>query len=1174
MTCGNCGAENRAGRKFCAECGTPLSQACHACGAANEPGEKFCGECGTALTAQAASAPVQVAAAPASERRLVSVLFADLVGHTSFSESRDAEDVRELLSRYFETARTVIERYGGNVEKFIGDAVMAVWGTPIAQEDDAERAVRAAIDLVDAVHTLGAEVGAPELRARAGVLTGEAAVTLGAEGQGMVAGDLVNTVSRIQSAAEPGTVLVGDATKRAAEAAIVLEDAGTHELKGKAEPVQLWRALRVVGLRGGTMKSTGLEPPFVGRDRELRLAKELFHASAEDRRAHLVSVVGIGGIGKSRLAWEFEKYIDGLADGVWWHSGRCLAYGDGVAFWALAEMVRGRARIHEDEGPASARAKLRAAVEEHVPDPQERRFVEPRLAHLLGLEEGVAGDQENLFAAARMFFERLAQTGPAVLLFEDIHWADSALLDFIEYLIEWSRDMPLFVITLARPELTERRPTWGSAKRNFTSIFLEPLGSDAMEVLLTGPVPGLPEELRERILERAEGVPFYAVETVRMLLDRGILVRDENRYRVAGEVEALEVPETLQALIAARLDGLSVDERRAVQQASVLGRTFTRRGLAAVSGLTEVEVERLLASLVRKEIVSLSADPLSPERGQYGFLQDLVKKVAYDTISRRDRKRLHLAAAEHLRSLGDEDEIVEVIAAHYIDAYRAEPEDADAVEIRDTAREMLVRAAERAASLAANAEALGHLEEAVGLVDDAVQRAELLERAGTVASHGGKPDVAKAHLDEAMALFERQGLMHAAARVSARVGSLLWDSGRVEEAVDLMDRAFEIASQEEHDADLAQLAAELGRVLFFSGQTEAAAERIETALDIAESRWLPEVLSQALNTKSLTLLSRGRPQESVALLEYALKIALENDIPSAALRAYHNLAELSLQYDRFEEARDYVERGLILARRVGNAFWERRLLGQDYPLYALGDWDLLLERAEQLPLDLLREERGSYGAFLLVGPLVHLHRGDTAAARRMFNAFSEVGISADVQERAQHAAGLAALLYAEGQHGEALEAAREALAHREDLGAGSEGFREGFVAATAAALALGDHEEVRSLLEAVDRIPRGKVPQYLLAHAARVRAHLAMREGDVETAEAGFKRASSTFRELSMPLWIGVSLLEYAEWLVAEGRAAAAEGLLTEARETFERLEAHPWLERTDRVGGLEQIPA
>jgi tetratricopeptide (TPR) repeat protein len=980
----------------------------------------------------------------------------------------------------------------------------------------------------------------------------------------MVAGDLVNTASRIQSAAEPGTVLVGETTKRAAEAALVLEEAGAHTFKGKAEPVQLWRAVRVIALRGGSVRSAGLEPPFVGRDRELRLVKELFHASAEDRRAHLVSVVGIGGIGKSRLAWEFEKYIDGLAGDVWWHSGRCLAYGDGVAFWALAEMVRGRAGIVEDEETASARAKLRTAVEEHLSDPDERRFVEPRLAHLLGLEEGAVGDQENLFAAARMFFERLGETGPAVLVFEDIHWADSALLDFVEYLIEWSRDVPLFVLTLARPELADRRPTWGSGRRNYTSIFLDPLSPEAMEVLLTGPVPGLSEELRERILERAEGVPFYAVETVRMLLDRGILIREGHTYRLKGEIETLEVPETLQALIAARLDGLTADERRAVQHASVLGRTFTLRGLAAVSGADEPGLEPILTSLVRKEIVSLTADPLSPERGQYGFLQDLVKKVAYDTLSRRERKTLHLAAAAHLGSLGDDDEIVEVLAAHFVDAYRAAPDDADAGNIRDLARDMLVRAGERAASLAANEEAQAHLEEAAALTDDPLMQAELLERVGMIAQHGGNPEASKAHFESAIALFQQHGETHAAARVSARLGDVLWDSGRVEDAVQLMDSAFQIVSQEEPDADLAWLAAALGRVLYFAGETELAAERIEVALDAAESLWLPEVLSQALNTKSLTLLARGRAQECIALLEYALKIALENDIPSASLRAYYNLAELSLQYDRFEEAQEYVERGLALARKVGSSFWERRLLGQNYPLYALGQWDELLARADQLPLEMLREERGSYAAFLLVGPLVHLHRGDHSSARRFFDAFYEVGISADVQERAQHAAGLAALLHAEGHHEEALAAAHEALAAREDLGAGSEPFREGFVAAASSAMALGDTAAAEDLLEMIDQLPRGKVPQYLHAHAARLRAQLAAQRANEAGVEAGFKRASSTFRELGIPFWIGVTLLEYGEWLVSQERDDEAVAHISEAREIFVRLEAAPWLERID----------
>src|ERR687888_1100978 len=296
MLCPSCATENEPGRKFCAECGSPLAVACPSCGVANTPGAKFCGECGSPLAREAAvvAAPAgepPAPTAPVAERRLVSVLFADLVGFTTISESRDAEGVRELLSRYFESCKRLISLYGGTVEKFIGDAVMAVWGTPTAQEDDAERSVRAALDLVAAVSALGDEVGAPDLAARAGILTGEAAVTIGAEGQGMVAGDLVNTAARIQSTAEPGTVYVGEATRRATEQAIVYEDAGSHELKGKTGLVPLWRALRVVSGARGTLKAEGLEAPFVGRDRELRLLKELFHGCADEGKAHLVSIV-------------------------------------------------------------------------------------------------------------------------------------------------------------------------------------------------------------------------------------------------------------------------------------------------------------------------------------------------------------------------------------------------------------------------------------------------------------------------------------------------------------------------------------------------------------------------------------------------------------------------------------------------------------------------------------------------------------------------------------------------------------------------------------------------------------------------------------------------------------------------------------------------------------------
>ena len=1173
IVCPACGAGNEADRKFCGECGSALARRCPECGYPNPSTVKFCGECGTPLvsTAQhAAPAAPAPSAAPAAERRFVSVLFADLVGHTTFSEGRDAEDVRELLSRYFETARTVIERYGGTVEKFIGDAVMAVWGAPVAREDDPERAVRAALDLLDAVHALGTKVGVSGLEARAGVLTGEAAITLGAEGQGMVAGDLVNTASRIQSVAEAGTVLVGDATKRAAEAAIVFENAGEHALKGKAEPVQLWQAVRVIGLRGGMMRSSGLEPPFVGRDRELRLVKELFHASSEDRRGHLVSVVGIGGIGKSRLVWEFEKYIDGLAQRVFWNAGRCLAYGDGVAFWALAEIVRGRAGILEDEAADSARAKLRASVEEHLPDAQERRFVEPRLAHLLGLEEGAIGDQENLFAAARMFFERIADQGSMVLVFEDIHWADSALLDFIEYLVEWSRDVPLFVLTLARPEVTDRRPTWGSGTRNFTSIYLEPLSSEAMGVLLMGPVPGLSDELRSRILERAEGVPFYAVETVRMLLDRGLLVREGTVYRLTGEVETLEVPETLQALIAARLDGLAPEERRVVQQASVLGRTFTLRGLASVSGLPEVDVEPLLASLLRKEVVSLSADPLSPERGQYGFLQDLVKKVAYDTVSRKERKTLHLRAAEYLLSLGDEDEIVEVLAAHYVDAYRAAQEDPDAGEVRALAREMLVRAGERAASLAANEEAQHAFERAVELSDDPHEQAELHERAGMAAQTSGHGDAAAVHYERAMELFQAAGATHPAARVNARLAEIMWGFGRLEEALESMDRAYAVLAEEEPDADLAALAAQLGRFLFFAGRHDLAMERNEAALELAEALALPETLSHALNTKSIYLVSHGRKSEGTALLRHALEVALEHDKPFAAVRAYYNLTDTLGHLDRYEDAYAAVREGLAYARRVGNRQYELQFLGQTYALFSLGKWDEILEWAALLPQENWRDARQPYSVVAGVAVAVNVFRGLLDDAARLSSLLEEFATSSDAQERGSHKCGTALLKLAQGDPAGALEDAAGPIALVPTMGYTQEYVKEAFVIALEANLELGDVDRARELLAEIDALPPGQSPQFLQAQSRRFRARLA----DGKEAERLFKGAAGLFRELAIPFYLARTQLEHAEWLTGRGRDTEAEPLIDEAREIFEQLGATPFVARTEKLAGAARVPA
>ena len=1167
MGCPNCGVENRPEAKFCHACGTPLELICPN-GHPVAAGFRFCDVCGT----QVAQRPLPVTIpedtpsageVTTAERRLVSVLFADLVSFTTLSESRDAEEVRELLTRYFDTSRRIISRYGGTIEKFIGDAVMAVWGTPVAQEDDAERAVRAALDLVHAVSALGQEVGAPKLQARAGVLTGKAVVNLSAHGQGMVAGDLVNTASRIQSIAPPGAVYVGEATKRATEAAVIYEDPSNHSVKGKTELVRLWRAARVVSLRGGVLRPTGLEPPFVGRDRELRLIKELLDSSAEEKRAHLLSVVGVAGIGKSRLSWELFKYVDGLAETVWWHRGRCLPYGEGASYGALAEMVKMRAGIIEDEEITSARAKLRTSVEEYIPDAEERKYVEPRLAHLLGLEESGARDRESLFSAWRILFERMAERAPTLLIFEDVQWADAEMLDFIEYLLDWSRSHALLLVTLARPELSDKRPEWGAGRRSVTSLYLEPLAPHAMEELLSGLIPGLPADMRGRILERAEGVPLYAVETVRMLIDRGLLVPEGNAYRPTGRVETLEVPETLHALIAARLDGLSSQERRLVQEGSVLGKTFTLPALVYQSGRSESELESLLASLVRKEVLSLQADPRSPERGQYGFLQELLRRVAYETLSKRERKAKKVAAATFLESgwIGDEDEVVEVVAAHYLEAYQEFPDAPDAEDIRCKARDMLIRAGERAASLAAQSQAERYFAQAAELTDDATTRAGLLERAGQMAYLGGRLDEAQAHYEVAMELFESGNHTYSAARVSARLGDVEYDRGRLVEPVDRMERAFAVLSAEEPDEVLATLAAQLGRLHFFKGETDLSSQRTETALETAERRGYPEVVSQALNTKALVLLANGRQEEALGLLKHSLAVALENDLSTAALRAYVNLGELLFRRDRYEDSLTRYEEGLALARRVGNRVWEVALLSEMiFPLFVLGRWDEAVERGSQIPenemvlADIMNP--------LLSLPIIYVSRQDLEGAKRLLSIFSRFESSEDVQESAAHAVARATVHRAEGRLQEAQIASGKAIELARRIGPSSQMLVVGLDEALEAAFARGELAKVEELLMSVSDLQSAEVTPTLRAIETRFQARLSEARELGSRAEDAFKCAVGMFRDIGAVYWMAATLTEYGEFLLRQDRGGEAVPQLEEARTIFEQLRARTWLER------------
>ena len=1167
LLCPSCGTANEAGRKFCGECGTALALACASCGAANAPGVKFCGECGTPLGTTTASVSAAPASAPAAERRLVSVLFADLVGYTALSEGRDFEDMRDLQTRYFDTARTVIERYGGTVEKFIGDAVMAIWGAPVAREDDAERAVRAALDLVDAVATMAGGSGSPELRLRAGVLTGEAAVTIGAEGQGMVTGDLVNTASRIQAAATPGTVLVGDTTHRATEAAVAYSAAGERALKGKAEPVQLWQALRVIANRGGEGRSVGLESPFVGRERELRLAKELFHATVDQKSARLLSIVGAAGMGKSRLSWEFEKYLDGLVDTVYWHRGRCLAYGEGVAYWALADMVRMRARITEDEPADTAIPKLSEAIAEAVEDAEERAFIEPRLQHLLGLTERVAPDREDLFSAWRLFVERMAQQDPVVIVFEDIHWADAALLEFVEALLERSRSHPIFVLTLARPDLIDRHPGWGARVRSFTSVTLDPLDDEAIDALLRGLVPGIDQDAVERIRERAEGVPFYAVETVRMLLDRGLLEPGQAGYRVTGDLSSLQVPETLQTLIAARLDALDVDERVLLQDASVLGRTFNARGLAALAGGDEASLRPLLDDLVRKELLYLDSDPFSPERGQYGFLQALVQRVAYETLSRRDRKAKHLGAARYLsESAGIEpDEIAEVIAAHYLDAFRADEDAEDSEAIRANACGWLERAAERATSLAAAEEAQRAFEAAAELADGPSECARLIERAGDMARMGNRMNDAERLFARARELYTEAGDTHGAARTAVGIARALFFHGRTEEAIQLGEEAYSVLAGEELDQDGAKLAAELARLHYFVGDLDTAMARIESALPVAERTRDMSLLAFGLTTKALVY-TADRPHESLALVQAARRIALDHDLVFDALRATNNLMVQLDRLDRGEDVRPLMEDALELARRRGDRQWIDVLTASMITEYVLiGRWDeaeLMAQDYEPFTLDIT-----SVAAHVDLTELAW-HRGLEDESRHWLERASAAGNPSDRRWQPNLLAQRRIGRIVEGRLDEALATTAEEIGETLEQREQDIFIANALRAAASLAPLVEDRSPTEHALAAVKDAFGVDAPRSVTATTARLEGVLAKLRGDHGDAAESFGVALAAARSLDYVPWVAEILVDYATSLIADQRREDAQPLLAEAREIAERLR---WARLLERLEGLER---
>ena len=1207
--CRSCGAPLEHDDRFCGDCGAPAG-GCPGCGAAVLPGKRFCRSCGMLLAGPDPAGSVggpgaesgrlaiadpsgtdgQVARVatgrgtlPEMERRVCSVLFCDLVGFTPLSESMDPESVRELLSGYFDVARTIIGRYGGVVEKFIGDAVMAVWGAPRASESDAERAVRAGLDLVRAVADLGADTQIPGLTARAGVVTGEVAVALGATGEGMVAGDAVNTAARVQSAATPGSVWTDETTRRMAEAAVAFAEAGAHALKGKSEPIRLWEATRVLSAVGGVQRVDGLEAPLVGRDAELRTIREMFHAAADRRAARMVLVCGPAGAGKSRLAWEFEKYTDGLASTLWWHRGQCAAYGEGAPFRALAQIIRQRLGIAEDAPTAEAARRLAEGLERFVPEAAEREYTGSRLGRLLGLalpgDTGTQLPREELFAGWRLFLERLAATSPVVLLIEDVENADPGLLDFLDYLTDWSRGVAIYILLLARPELLLGRPGFGTG-RNRVTLTLDPLDPASMNTLIDALVPGMPPGARAAVTAQAQGLPLFAVETIRSLIDHDIVTGTDTGYRLTGQIHDLAVPQTLHALLAARLDALPPGVRRLASDAAVLGTSFHPATLAGLADTDGDAIEAGLAELTRREVLTRNIDPLSPDRGSYQFTHHLLRQVAYDTLSRRDRKARHLAAASKLGAdaAGAGDGAAELIARHYIDALNAVPGDPDASAIRTKAITALVRAAEHAEQAGAPGSAAASYASAARLTAErdsdgpaspggepdgsgagTPSAGRLWELAAASATINGARQDALDYAALAREFYQRRGDTRGAARAQVATGRVLRLQGRLSEAREHLAAALD-ALRTDPDIDTVRTLYQLGAAEVAVAAPDADARTTEAlilgqALAVDESN-----LASVLTLRGGYLAAAGRYAEAAAHLREATRLGGH----SARGNAQLNLADVLGQTDP-AAAVEAARAAAGHLRQVGNrpvlAFALANLIQS---LLMLGEWDTAdAELARAADEDNLADNELLTCCRAWIAAL----RGDCGSADAMLAELADMPASEDPQDMAFIAVIRGFSAAARLRPGDALAHARAALDHATALGIGVDYLRWAWPLAARAAHDLADREAITDLLAMLDTRQPGYLPPMLRAERELARARIA---GPAGGAAAGALRAAvAAMRAQSTPYHLAHALLDQAGDLLAAGDEQAGAQAVDEARKIADRLGCEPLLSRAAALSAV-----
>jgi class 3 adenylate cyclase/tetratricopeptide (TPR) repeat protein len=1139
-------------------------QVCPRCGEENPERARFCLACAT---------PLARAQGPEEERKVVSVLFVDLVGFTERSDRADPEDVRARLRPYHARLKQEIESRGGTVEKFVGDAVMAVFGAPVAHEDDAERAVLTALRILDAIPELNEAHPELELAVRAAVNTGEAVVTLGArpqEGEGIVAGDVVNTASRLQQVAPVGGVVVGEITHRATSHAIDYEELEHVTLKGKAEPIPVWRA---IGLRTrlGVDLIEARPTPFIGREHDLALLKETYARTLRESSIQLVTVTGEPGVGKSRLVAEFRTFVDYQPEIVFWRQGPCLPYGEGITFWALGEVVKGQAGILESDGPEQASEKLRSSIQGVVEEASEREWLEARLAPLVGLsaEAPGAAERSESFAAWRLFLEAIAATRPLIVVFEDLHWADGAMLEFVEHLVDWSTGVPLLVVCTARPELYEREPSWGGGKRNSTTISLSPLTGEETARLLSALFGQavLPAETQAALLEHAGGNPLYAEEFVRMLTDRGFLTPQGGLVQ-GGEIP---VPETVQALIAARLDTLAPERKSLLHDAAVVGKVFWAGALASIGGVEPRAVKEGLHELARKELVRPARTSSVHGEDECSFWHLLVRDVAYQQIPRASRARKHQAAAAWIERIA-EDRVAdhaEILVHHYgqaLELTRAAGA-ADAMgDLEAALGRFLIVAGDRAIDLDLGKADLFYRRALELLPAGDPGRAAVVAKAAETANRAGNYPEAERACREAISGFEAQGKTVAQAEATATLGLILWYRGESGQALELSREAIRLLEGQEPGRELTDASLRTAFYLATAGHPEEGLEWGEKGLTLAEELGFDDLAIVARGHRGAIRCDLG-DLGGVDDLREALRLALELGLGYETGVLFNNLAWQVWLVEGPGEALEISASGIEFSERRGlirQAMWTSA--ESLWMLFEAGGWDELLRRADRL----IEWDRGRGGS--QIGVIALTEKGRVLAHRGEFR--EAAALAKDFLPRARQI-GDAQVLVPALTAGALIEQARgdvpEAVRLLDELDRATHagktyravGLPDALrICVAAKAISLGER-----LIDAIaERTERA-------AHAVvTARAVLAEAHGELQRAAEQYADAAERWSEFGFVLERGQALLGAGRCLLGLSRSREAAEKVEEAREIFAGLRARPLIAEAEAL--LEDLAA